>query len=125
MNGLAQWASLSRKRLLFDMYGTYVRERKIRNILNKEKIDMIYMGDMNNLSCKFGALLYARLGFKIGFYEEGISHYYWAQYSDKYPFVNLLLAKLTDYFSINLFGISLLENICSIRHSCLLRFTHE
>lgn len=98
MNGLAQWASLSRKRLLFDMYGTYVRERKIRNILNKEKIDMIYMGDMNNLSCKFGALLYARLGFKIGFYEEGISHYYWAQYSDKYPFVNLLLAKLTDYF---------------------------
>ncbi len=98
MDGLAQWASLSRKRLLFDMYKTYIRERKIRDILRKEKIDMIYMGDMNNLSCKFGALLYARLGFKIGFFEEGISHYYWAQYSDKFPFVNSILTKLTDYF---------------------------
>ena len=98
MDGLAQWASLSRKRLLFDMYKTYIRERKIRDILRKEKIDMIYMGDMNNLSCKFGALLYTRLGFKIGFYEEGISHYYWAQYPDYFPLINSMLAKLTDLF---------------------------
>lgn len=98
MDGLAYWAHLSRRRLLFDIYGTYIRERKIRNILKKENIGMIYMGDMNNLSYKFGALLYSRLGFKIGFYEEGISHYYWAQYSDNCPFVNSILAKLTDYF---------------------------
>lgn len=98
IDGLSHWASLSRKRLLFDMYETYIREKKIRNILKKGNVDMIYMGDMNNLSCKFGALLYAQLGFKIGFYEEGTSHYYWAQYSDNFPFVNSILAKLTDYF---------------------------
>lgn len=98
MDRLSHWASLSRKKLLCDIYRTYIREKKIRSILKREKVDMIYMGDMNNLSCKFTALLYNRLGFKIGFYEEGISHYYWAQYVDDYPLVNSMLSKLTDVF---------------------------
>ena len=98
MDGLARWAHLSRTHLLSDMYKTYIRERKIHNILKRERICMIYMGDMNNLSCKFGALLYSRLGLKIGFYEEGISHYYWTQYPDNFPFLNSILSKLADCF---------------------------
>lgn len=98
MDELASWAHLSRRHLLFDLYKTYIREKKIRSILEEEKIDMIYMGDMNNLSCKFAALLYNRLGFKIGFYEEGASHYCWDQYPDNFPFINSVLARLTDCF---------------------------
>lgn len=75
MLDVGEWADISKRHLLKGMVRTYRRFQTINAILELYGIDTLYLGDMNNFSCKFGATLYKKKGVRIVFFEEGTNHY--------------------------------------------------
>lgn len=97
LNDLAEWAHLSRKRVIMDVFKTLRYKKYIDSVLVDNDVDNIFLGDINNISCKFTAFVYARVGIKISFYEEGVSHYYFSKCKDDSPMLNFILSKLTNW----------------------------
>lgn len=75
MYDVAGWAAIEKRHLLKTTIRTICRYREICSLLKAYRIDTLYLGDMNNFSCKFGAKLFKKKGYKIVFFEEGTSHY--------------------------------------------------
>lgn len=75
MPQVARWAIISRKHLVRDCQKAYNNYRFIKKIIKKHQIDTLYLGDMQNISCQLAAMSFHRKGLKIGFFEEGNSHY--------------------------------------------------
>jgi len=61
--------------LLHTAHVTMHRYRKIRRILEDNNVDSIFLADYQNQTYRFMTILFARLGYKMCFYEEGYSQY--------------------------------------------------
>lgn len=75
MPDVAGWAAIEKRHLLKTMIRTFRRYKEICSLLKAHQIDTLFLGDMNNLSCKFGAKLFKKKGYRIVFFEEGSGHY--------------------------------------------------
>ena len=51
------------------------RYRELTKILKDNKIDTLYLADFQNQTNRFSCVLFAHLGYRVVFYEEGYSHY--------------------------------------------------
>jgi hypothetical protein len=116
---LAGWAELSLHHPLTDIKEAWQGYRTIDRIVRQEQIGTIYLGDLNNSSCKLTALYYARHGVKIRFYEEGTSHYQEQVHPAKHKWLRRLLAPLMDAA----FYLPAMH-MCYGRHEMLLREVH-
>ena len=72
---LAQWASISRRHIFYDLVNTYRNFNYIKRLVNQYGIGCIYLGDINNYSNKFADIVFAKRNIEISFFEEGSSHY--------------------------------------------------
>lgn len=72
---LAQWASISRRHIFYDLVKTYRNFNYIKRLVNQYGIGCIYLGDINNYSNKFADIVFAKRNIEISFFEEGSSHY--------------------------------------------------
>lgn len=61
--------------LLHTAHTTMHRFRKIKRILEENNVDSIFLADYQNQTYRFMTILFARLGYKMCFYEEGYSQY--------------------------------------------------
>jgi hypothetical protein len=96
---LPSYATLGKKTLLKDILRLSKYEKKINQIIEQDKINTLYMGDINNLSCKFSTLNYSKRNINIVFFEEGISHYYSSQIATRGgSLFNKFISKAIDVF---------------------------
>lgn len=72
---VACWAIIYRKHVLRDGKTTFRNYKFIQKVINKYKIDTLYLGDMENISCLLAAMSFHRIGLNICFFEEGSGHY--------------------------------------------------
>lgn len=99
MPDVAGWAAIEKRHLLKTVIRTFRRYKEICSLLKVHRIDTLFLGDMNNFSCKFGAKLFKRKGCKIVFFEEGSSHYNFQIHPRKGGYLlNNLLAIFLDSF---------------------------
>lgn len=98
MDYLSEWALITRRKIFMDIKKVLANEKIISEILISEKVDVIYLGDMNDISYKFTSFLYKRRGYKIYFYEEGLSHYYDTPYYARYKAINSIFCFFLDLF---------------------------
>lgn len=99
MPDVAGWAVIEKRHLLKTVIRTFQRYKKICSLLKIHRIDTLFLGDMNNFSCKFGAKLFKRKGYRIIFFEEGSSHYNFHIHPRKGGYLlNKLLAIFFDCF---------------------------
>ncbi len=101
LTDLPGWASLDKHDLLGSACRIAKKSRYIRSIVRKHDVRTVYLGDLNNLSCKFTSLyLGETLGLDIVFYEEGTSHYTYTIHAPQRGgrLLNQLLAACSDLF---------------------------
>lgn len=72
---LPMYASVEKKSVFKDIRRLLKYDTLINDIIIKENIGALYWGDIQSVSCRFGAFRYARKGLDINFYEEGTKHY--------------------------------------------------
>lgn len=77
-----------------DVRNTYRNYEKIKTICKKYNIEAIYLGEILNQACRFTAILFSNLGYKINFFEEGTSHYIDRPYTED----NSLKHRMKVYF---------------------------
>ena len=75
MVNVAQWASLSKRFFFRDLIRIYINYRIISRTISYFNVHRLFLGDMNNLSCKFSDLVFKKQNFEIAFFEEGTNHY--------------------------------------------------
>lgn len=75
-----EWEDFSR--WIGDRLNSLAEVRKMRRgykrlltICEKHSVGTIYMGELLNQSCRFTAIAFSHLGYKVVFFEEGTSHY--------------------------------------------------
>lgn len=66
-------------------------------IIKKHSVKSIYLGDINNFSCKFSSFIFSRKKIEIVFYEEGSSHYCYQKHNFK---MNMFLKTVLCFFMI-------------------------
>lgn len=97
LDDLSGWAYIERRNLLKSIACLLKHDRFINRILRKHDIRVLYLGDLNNFSCKFAAVRFRRKGIRIVFYEEGTSHYAFQQHPQRGGYwVNVLCSLMTD-----------------------------
>jgi hypothetical protein len=75
MVNVAQWASLSKSFFFRDLIRIYINYRVISKTISYFNVHRLFLGDMNNLSCKFSDLVFKKHNLEIAFFEEGTNHY--------------------------------------------------
>ena len=53
----------------------YKKYLNIKNIAEKNRVKKVFLGEIQNQTCRFTAVLFAHLGYDIAFFEDGMSHY--------------------------------------------------
>jgi|GEM_PF-2373997 hypothetical protein len=99
MPDVAGWAAIEKRHLLKTALRAFRRYKEICSLLKVYRIDTLFLGDMNNFSCKFGSKLFKKKGYRIVFFEEGSSHYNFHIHPRKGGYLlNKLLAIFFDCF---------------------------
>ena len=75
MDDVARWAVFPRKKPFSGGIHAYRRFCYIYRIIEKYRIDTLFLGDMWNASCQLAAMSFHRKGLRICFFEEGNGHY--------------------------------------------------
>ena len=71
----------------------------LKSIISDYGVRNLYIGDINNFSCRFCAYMFGKQSIRIIFYEEGSSHYEYQRHVFKFnKVINNLLTKFYDYF---------------------------
>ncbi len=98
MDDVDVWASLSRRNFCFSLKRLRSRYFRIKKIVEENSIRTIFLGDLNNTSCKFASVAFNQLGIKCCFFEEGTGHYnYVPIYANKALFpINFLYGVAAD-----------------------------
>lgn len=65
-----------------------VRYQKLKSICEQHDIETIYLGEVLNQMCRFVAVTFSHLKYKIVFFEEGTSHYINRPYNEKLSLVS-------------------------------------
>lgn len=73
-------------------------------IIKKHSVKSIYLGDINNFSCKFSSFIFSRKKIEIVFYEEGSSHYCYQKHNFK---MNMFLKTVLCFFYDSCFYLPL------------------
>lgn len=60
---------------LKDIIESYRNYKKICKIVSENDVDALYLGEMQNTTIRFTAILFSHKGLKIVFFEEGSAHY--------------------------------------------------
>lgn len=97
MDNIDDWASLSRKNLLKSFIRCWSGYKKIDRVISSNNISTLFLGDMNNFSCKFSSFVYINK-MKICFFEEGVGHYVFSPKRKSILPVDLLLGVFADVF---------------------------
>lgn len=84
---IALWDG-GRIRSLGDVKDAYNNYRKLEYICKVNSVSTIYLGEVLNQTCRFTAVLFSHIGYKIVFYEEGTSHYINRPYVENDTFVH-------------------------------------
>ena len=58
-----------------DAITVYKKYLKIKRIAEKNNVDKVFLGEIQNQTCRFTAVLFDHLGYDIAFFEDGMSHY--------------------------------------------------
>ena len=106
---LAQWNG-DRIRSISDIKKTYTHYRTIKSILEKNRINTIYLGEILNQACRFTDIVFHRQGYQIVFFEEGTSHYVNRPYTEDHSFSHIIKVGLLDllYF-LPFYGVRFAE----------------
>lgn len=75
VDSLPTYASIEKKSIIKDIFRLLKNDKLINDIVIKENIGSLYLGDIENVSCRFWAFRYASKGLNVIFYEEGTVHY--------------------------------------------------
>lgn len=71
----------------------------IKSIILDYGVRNLYIGDINNFSCRFCAYIFGRKDLRINFYEEGSSHYEYQRHIFKFnKVIKNVLTKIYDKF---------------------------
>lgn len=58
-----------------DARTVYKKYKQIRKIAEDNHVETFFLGEIQNQTCRFTAVLFDHLGYKIAFFEDGMSHY--------------------------------------------------
>lgn len=94
---LERWAQVT----LHNPISSIVKVRRnlifLQKIVEENNISTLYLGDINNQSCRFSSILFSKKGLKIVFYEEGSSHYSYEKKIFKFSsFAQQMLSRFYD-----------------------------
>lgn len=77
---------------------TILRYQTLRELCEKHHVETIYLGEVLNQMCRFVAVAFSHLKYKIAFFEEGTSHYINRPYNERNSFVKKIKECLLDAF---------------------------
>lgn len=115
MVNVAQWASLSKRFFPRDLIRIYINYRVISRIISCFNVHRLFLGDMNNLSCKFSDLVFKKHNLEIVFFEEGTNHYAFRerfnQTKKSKSYIKLFCKFLDAFYFRPLYHIDFAKNI--------------
>ena len=71
--------------------------RWLKKICEEEHIETIYLGEVLNQMCRFVAVAFSHLKYKIAFFEEGTSHYVNRPYNMEQTWQGRIKESLLDW----------------------------
>lgn len=86
------------KGLIRNSRKVWKRYKELAGILKKNQVEKIYLADYQNQTNRFTCILLSHQGYKIGFFEEGYSHYIpRPEHAFKDDFLHRFYVRLLDY----------------------------
>lgn len=113
--------------IYIEEYGSWIGDRLSLDVMKKQRhnfrylhdfcishnVTTLYLGEVLNQTCRFTALYFSHLGYKIVFFEEGTSHYIDRPYNLKTSFKENVKQKLLDLLYFRpFFGIDFAKWHC-------------
>ena len=104
---LENWALISLHSPLKSICRIVNNYKYLYKIIKKHHIRSLYLGDINNFSCKFSSYVFSRKMIEIVFYEEGSSHYCYQKHNFKMNMFlkNVLCSFYDSCFYLPIWGI--------------------
>ena len=94
---IASWDGL-RVSSIKDAKKAYANYKRIKGILEENKVETIYLGEHQNQSMRFTDVLFSHHGYKVSFFEEGAAHYIDRKYTPDNSILKMAQILIRDLF---------------------------